>query len=171
MIWNYTLISPTIRWDTRHHASCKYRDRSAVSEVPAFITINKNGCFCGECLFCRKYSYTDRDRELPPLACACTCARTHRGLNLLQTNRQIFSEAAHIFYANNTLCFDNGYMARGCLTFLRPQFQDMIRSISLLGAAFGQDLLLKKKVFEKLWSPGLGCTGFLHRSSNTGAQA
>jgi hypothetical protein len=92
------------------------------------MTEKTRGCLCGKC--------TSHRRPDPIVfGCACTCAKRHIGLNLLLTNRQIFSEAACIFYQNNTFCFDNGYLLVGFLGFLRPELRGVIRHISLLGPA------------------------------------
>lgn len=158
MIYVHALVSPTTRWDVRHSYFCKHRDRTDISEAPPFTTKKTSRCLCGNCSSHRK-------PDTIPFSCNCTCARHHRGLNLLLANRQIFVEAADIFYAKNTFCFDNGYLLVGFFSFLRPRFKILIRHISLLGPApsdsasslipYGKK---KENYGMKLWNALLSCS-------------
>jgi hypothetical protein len=69
----------------------------------------------------------------------CDCKRRHKALNLLRVCKQVYEEAAKVWYANNTVCLRDGYEPQDYLEKLPSKHKKAIRAISIMGTGLEQD--------------------------------
>lgn len=111
MIYAFTLVQP-IKWSRRHRPTCEHCPRTCtVFERPLFTY------------------------KVQP----CSCVR-RTGLSLLLANRQIHSEAAPIFWAENSHCFNVApEFTREVGEILRPEYRLLLRHVSIMSTEWVSD--------------------------------
>jgi hypothetical protein len=145
----------------------------SVVELPKWA--KRHNSFCSNC------ARNDRDFEQPPFTLAyptirphgsivpqpdkCSCAK-RQSLALLLANRQIHVEAAPIFWAMNTHCFDSSAMfARDVGDRLRQKYRECIRHISIMNefpestSKYESHYLEASNIprYEKFWHTMIAC--------------
>ncbi|KAM3504906.1 hypothetical protein MY10362_003282 [Beauveria mimosiformis] len=70
---------------------------------------------------------------------ACDCGK-RRGINLLRTNRHIFSVAAHMLWSRGSLCFFDATEFAACVEATSPGTRALIRGVRIMSLSNGVSL-------------------------------
>ncbi|KAH8653889.1 hypothetical protein BX600DRAFT_86941 [Xylariales sp. PMI_506] len=125
LIYVFTLSESSII-TKRHSATCSHKPTNRHEpETPAFITTGTTG-------------YYNHSRKQNELQSTCACAK-RRGLDLLQTNRKVHTEAASVFWSNNIFTFRSAADFASCVgNNLRPGYRNLLQYISIICIYMGQ---------------------------------
>jgi hypothetical protein len=144
LIYTFSLVEPP-KWTKRHDSFCSNCIlHDTAFEMPPFTMA---------------YPY------IAPQSYKCSCAK-RQNLALLLANRQIHMEAAPIFWAMNTHCFDSSTVfTRNVGDGLRQTYRECIRHISIMTAVPEPTSKYESRWveadsvprYEKLWQTVLAC--------------
>lgn len=135
-IFKFALQDPTL-WDRRHQDGCNLRPTGeGVIEHPPWIWhrpiigavmpghVKEKGSVSCSGEFPVTYNLVNTWTF-------CHCAK-RSGINLLRTNRHVFSVAAPLFWSEARFCFFDGVELAACVAATSPRTRALIRDVSIV---------------------------------------